>query len=332
MEINYFKERKILITGITGFVGRALSDRLSSLGAIIYGISRSVNNDARNLNADILDYPKINKFIKDSKIKICFHLASKALVESGQENPYQTFKINTEGTLNILESARNNNLDRIIVASTSHVYGKNKVPYLESYMPRPTRPYETSKACTDLIAQSYADTFNLPVLIPRFVNIYGPNDLNFDRLIPKTIRSVLSNQQPKMWDGTAKRDYLFIDDQQPKMWDGTAKRDYLFIDDAIQAYLLLAKVNMKKVENNRVFNFGSSNIITVSEVIKKIIDISKKQLEIEKIDDLRMNEIKSQYVSWKKAKQLLGWEPKVDLDLGLKRTVAWYSRFLYNKR
>ncbi len=313
MEINYFKERKILITGITGFVGRALSDRLSSLGAIIYGISRSVNNDARNLNADILDYPKINKFIKDSKIKICFHLASEALVESGQENPYQTFKINTEGTLNILESARNNNLDRIIVASTSHVYGKNKVPYLESYMPRPTRPYETSKACTDLIAQSYADTFNLPVLIPRFVNIYGPNDLNFDRLIPKTIRSVLSNQQPKMWDGTAKRDYLFI-------------------DDAIQAYLLLAKVNMKKVENNRVFNFGSSNIITVSEVIKKIIDISKKQLEIEKIDDLRMNEIKSQYVSWKKAKQLLGWEPKVDLDLGLKRTVAWYSRFLYNKR
>ena len=313
MEINYFKEKKVLITGITGFVGRALSDRLSSLGAIIYGISRSVNNDARNLNADILDYPKINKFIKDSKIKICFHLASEALVESGQENPYQTFKINTEGTLNILESARNNNLDRIIVASTSHVYGKNKVPYLESYMPRPTRPYETSKACTDLIAQSYADTFNLPVLIPRFVNIYGPNDLNFDRLIPKTIRSVLSNQQPKMWDGTAKRDYLFI-------------------DDAIQAYLLLAKVNMKKVENNRVFNFGSSNIITVSEVIKKIIDISKKQLEIEKIDDLRMNEIKSQYVSWKKAKQLLGWEPKVDLDLGLKRTVAWYSRFLYNKR
>src|SRR3989338_9225556 len=120
---NNLKNKRILITGITGFVGKALSNRLKSLGAIVYGISRSVNNDAENLNADILNYPKINKFIKDSGIEICFHLASAALVEEGQSHPYKAFKVNIDGTLNILESARNNNLKKVIIASTSHVYG-----------------------------------------------------------------------------------------------------------------------------------------------------------------------------------------------------------------
>src|SRR3990167_10639745 len=259
------KNKRILITGITGFVGKALSNRLKSLGAVVYGISRSVNNDAKNLNADILDYPQINKFIRDSNIEICFHLASTSLVEEGQLHPYQAFKVNTEGTLNILESARNNNLEKIIIASTSHVYGKNKIPYFESYMPRPTRPYETSKACTDIIAQSYSKSFNLPILIPRFVNIYGPGDLNFQRLIPKTIKSVLENSEPTMCGGQAMRDYLFI-------------------DDAIDAYILLATASIDKIGDNRVFNFGGSNVICVADLIKKIIALSGKKLKIKKAD------------------------------------------------
>ena len=184
MKTDSIRDKRILITGVTGFVGSALKKQLGLLGAVVFGISRSVNNDKKNLRANILDYDTVNNFIKNSRIQICFHLASESLVESGQSDPYQTFKINTEGTLNILESARNNKLEKVIIASTSHVYGKNKVPYLESYTPRPTRPYETSKACTDIIAQSYAESFDLPVLIPRFVNIYGPGDLNFQRLIP----------------------------------------------------------------------------------------------------------------------------------------------------
>lgn len=310
---NDLKNKKILITGITGFVGKALSIRLTSLGAIVYGVSRSIKNDVRNLSTDILDYSRINKFIKDSDIDICFHLASAALVEEGQIHPYQTFKVNTEGTLNILESARNNNLEKVIIASTSHVYGKNKIPYFENYMPRPTRPYETSKACTDIIAQSYATSFKLPVLIPRFVNIYGPGDLNFQRLIPKTIKSVLGNSQPKMWGGQAIRDYLFI-------------------DDAIDAYVRLATLKMKHVIGNQIFNFGSNNNISVKDLIEKIIKISGKNLEIKMIPQGRQEEIKSQYVSWEKAKRLLRWEPKFALDEGLRRTIAWYSEFLYNKK
>lgn len=214
--------------------------------------------------------------------------------------------------MNILESARNNNLEKVIIASTSHVYGKNKVPYVESYMPRPTRPYETSKACTDLIAQSYATSFNLPVLIPRFVNIYGPGDLNFQRLIPKTIKNVLENCSPTMWGG------------------GTM-RDYLFIDDAIEAYLLLAKITINKVGENRVFNFGSFNIISVEDLIKKIIKIAQKNVTVKKIIEKRDGEISSQYVSFKKAMKLLNWKPKTSLDEGLKKTIAWYAKYIYNR-
>src|SRR3989344_8782410 len=210
MQVNSTKGKNILITGITGFIGKALAKRLKSQGANVFGISRSIKGDKENLKANILDYPVIDKFIKDSDIDICFHLASASLVEEGQTHPYQTFKVNTEGTLNILESARNNNLEKVIIASTSHVYGKNKIPYFESYMPRPTRPYETSKACTDIIAQSYSKSFNLPILIPRFVNIYGPGDLNFQRLIPKTIKSVLGNSEPKMWGGKGGCGYFFF--------------------------------------------------------------------------------------------------------------------------
>lgn len=308
---NNILNKKVLITGINGFVGQALEKRLRGLGIEVFGISKSKKTNNNILKADILDYKTIEKFIRSSGIQICFHLASESLVEEGQQEPYQTFKVNTEGTLNILEIARTSNLEKVIIASTSHVYGKNKVPYFESYMARPTRPYETSKTCTDLIAQSYAESYNLPVLIPRFVNIYGPGDLHFQRLIPKTIKSVMEGYSPTMWGGGAIRDYLFI-------------------DDAIDAYILLAKVNINNIGTNRVFNFGSSNLISVEELIRKIITIAGKEVDIERIKEKREGEIATQYVSFKKATRLLGWEPRVSLDEGLKRTVDWYSKFLYN--
>lgn len=308
MKGNYFKNKKILITGISGFIGGSLAKKLKALDAYIYGISRS--KSSRNiLKTSILDYSIINSFIKDKKIDICFHLAAESLVELGQKDPYLTFKINTEGTLNILESARKNNLEKIIIASTSHVYGNNRVPYYEGYIPRPSRPYETSKTCVDLIAQSYANTYNLPVLIPRFVNIYGPGDLNFNRIIPGTIKSVINNQNPKMWGGDVVRDYLYI-------------------DDAVNAYLKLASKNIPKAEKNKIFNFGSSNILSVEDLIEKIILISKKNLKIEKTDSERFLEIKFQYVSWKKASRYLNWNPKINLDEGLKKTIEWYIEYL----
>ncbi len=305
MTENNLKNKKVLITGINGFVGSHLAETLRLFGADVYGLSRSLSNK-KTLKANILDFSALDVFIKNQKISICFHLAAKPLVESGQRDPYNVFKVNTEGTLNILEIARKRRLEKIIIASTSHVYGKNRVPYFEGYTPRPSRPYETSKACTDLIAQSYAESFRLPVLIPRFVNIYGPGDLNFTRLIPKTIRSVLKGVSPKMWGGDVIRDYLFI-------------------DDAIEAYIKLASVDMSKIDHNRIFNFGGGNKISVEMLIKKIIELYGKKIQIKKISEERSAEISEQYVSFHKAEKILGWKPKTSLEEGLKKTLYWYK-------
>lgn len=307
MQDKFFKGKKILITGISGFVGSHLAERLKKLGAEVYGISKSMKSK-NILKADILDYERLNKFIKDREIETCFHLAAESLVETGQEDPYNTFKTNIEGALNVLESARKNKVEKIIVASTVHVYGNNMLPYLEEYTPRPSRPYETSKTCVDLIAQSYANSFNLPVLVPRFVNIYGPGDLHFGRLIPKTMEFVLFNESPKIWG----RDVI---------------RDYLFIDDAIDAYLCLAQAPLPLPSDNRIFNFGSGKRISVKALIKKIVTLSGKKLRIKKVGDGRKLEIQSQYVSLRRVQKILGWKAKVSLDEGLKRTYGWYEKY-----
>lgn len=307
---NKFKDKNILITGANGFVGKHLFYKLSQLGANVHGISLTVSSSDIS-KVDILDYKKIDQIVRDKKIDICYHLAGESTVESGQSNPFSTFRINIDGTLNILEIARNRNLERIIIASTSHVYGKNEVPYLESYIPKPSRPYETSKACTDLIAQSYADSYDLPVLIPRFVNIYGPGDLNFTRLIPKMIKQIITNNEVVLWGGNVIRDYLYI-------------------DDAVKAYIDLASVNIEKIEENRIFNFGGGNTIAVKELVEKIIQHSNRDVKIVKIDEMREDEIKSQYVSFAKAKKLLGWIPQISLDEGLNKTISWYMSYFKN--
>jgi CDP-glucose 4,6-dehydratase len=310
MRKSYFANKNILITGISGFVGSHLAKHLTSKGANIFGVSRSINGKTI-LHGDIQNYDLLNSFVHENKIQICFHLAAESLVESGQEDPYQTFKTNTLGTLNILESARKNKLERIIIASTSHVYGDNPLPYKEIYPPKPSRPYETSKTCIDLISQSYADTFGLPVLIPRFSNIYGPGDLNFNRLIPKTIKSVLRNEPPKMWGGSAIRDYIYI-------------------DDAINGYLKLAAIPMSAIEKNRLFNFGTGNRMSVKQVMERIIKMSGKTLSIEKVEDTRDLEIHKQYVSSAKAKKVLKWRPMISFEKGLGKTMDWYQKTLEN--
>ncbi len=308
--MSFWKDKSVLITGIQGFVGSHLAKALEKKGATVWGLSRNIES-GNTLKANIIEYSRVDQIIKEKKIGICFHLAAESIVESGQEDPYQTLKINTLGTLNILECARKNNLDKVIIASTSHVYGNNKLPFKEEYTPRPTRPYETSKTCLDLIAQSYIETFDLPVLISRFCNIYGPGDKNFNRLIPKTIKSVLNNERPLMWGGGSLRDYLYI-------------------DDVIAAYLKLAEVSIPAVGKNRIFNFGTGEHYTVEEVIKMIIHISGKDVTIKRIPGGRNNEIIKQYVSSEKAKRLLAWKPQITLEKGLSKTLLWYQKNLPN--
>lgn len=311
-DYKILKGKRVLITGINGFIGSNLAMELKKLKADVYGVSSKII--AKNvLKSDILDISRLDNFVGKNKIQICFHLAGHSLVEEGQSDPYNTFSVNIQGTLNMLELARKNKFEKIIIASSSHVYGKNKVPYYEGFIPRPSRPYETSKACTDLIAQSYADTFNLPVYISRFVNVYGPGDLNFNRIFPKVIRHIYKEEK-----------MLF--------WGGNVVRDYLYISDAVDAYLKLCTNKNKFRGMNRVFNFGGGNLISVKDLLVKISSHAKKPLKIKKSSIKRQKEIKSQYVSFAKAKKILGWNPSVTLDEGILRSLDWYRMYFSENR
>lgn len=309
----FWQRRSILITGASGFVGLHLVRELAAKKSKIIALSKNktllLPKDVIEETGTVEDLDELDSIIKKYNIDIVFHLAAQPIVEVGQTSPIKTFEVNIKGTWNILEAARQNNVRKVIVASTAHVYGDNpNVPYKEEYFPQPSRPYETSKACADLLAQVYADTYGLPVEIPRFVNIYGPGDVNFNRLIPKVIQEIL-------------------EDRNPQIWDVGSVRDFLFIDDAIRAYLMLAEKNLPKAKRGRVFNFGSGKPLRVVDLVNKIINISKKssKIKMETTPLDRSNEIQKQYVSVDKAKRELGWYPKTSLADGLVKTYQWYK-------
>lgn len=311
--MSFWQGRSILVTGASGFVGSHLVEELISKESKVITLTQKgteILPKTINEIGSVEDFEKLNNIIKKHKIKIIFHLAAQPIVEVGQENPIKTFEVNIKGTWNILEAARENNIQKVIIASTAHVYGDNpKVPFKEEYFPQPSRPYETSKACADLLAQSFADTYDLPVEIPRFVNIYGPGDFNFSRLIPKVIRSILNGEKPKVWDiGSV--------------------RDFLYIDDAIKAYLMLAQKKLDNRRRVRVFNFGTGKPINIHDLVLKIIKLMNENIKVktEKPPEERTHEIKKQFVSISKAKRELGWYPQVSLEEGLSRTIKWYEQ------
>ena len=308
------RNKKVLITGSEGFVGKHLVERLIKEGYNVYTLQRTINetpsiiNRVIQLQADIRQWAQIRKLFIQNNFDICFHLASQALVEQGVKNPRKTLKTNVEGTWNILEAARISDVERVILASTSHVYGNNtQLPYKEYYIPRPSRIYETSKTCADIIAQTYITTYKMPIFIPRFTNIYGPGDMNFTRIIPKTIKNIHENKNLKIWG------------------EGIV-RDYLYIDDAIDAYIKLINFDPKKIRNY-IFNFGGHSKVTTLDLVNLIMQLSgKKNIKVEIITDSRRNEIKEQYVSSDKAKKILQWKPTYTLEEGLTRTIKWYRK------
>jgi CDP-glucose 4,6-dehydratase len=310
--MSFWQQRVVLVTGASGFVGSHLVNQLISKHAKVITLSKKrLKSSTKVINeiGFVENFERLNDIMKRYKVNTIFHLAAQPIVEIGQDNPIKTFEVNIKGTWNILECARENNIQKVIIASTVHVYGDNpKVPFKEEYFPQPSRPYETSKACADLLAQSFADTYDLSVEIPRFVNIYGPGDFNFSRLIPKVIKSILQGEQPEVWDVGSIRDFLYI-------------------DDATAAYLMTAEKRLDNKKRLRIFNFGTGEQIKIYDLVQKIIQIMGKgiKVKIEQLPEERSNEIKKQYVSIAKAKRELGWYPKVTLDSGLSKTITWYQ-------
>lgn len=301
MQNRFWNDKRVLITGASGFIGSQLVRYVNKQGAKVMGPKRA--------DCDFSTYDSVAPLFKKNHFDICYHLAANPLVESGQKEPFSTLKNNFLATLNILELCRIYEVKRIIITSTVHVYGAGNAIFHEECPPKPSRPYETSKTCADLIAQSYADTFRLPVLIPRFVNIYGPGDLNFTRVIPKTIRSVLHKEHPLLWGGKSTREYLYV-------------------EDALTAFDSLAQMNDQQIEKNRIYNFGTGHPISARNLIEEIIRLSQADVAVKMIHEGREDELPQQRVSWRKAKRVLGWVPGVPLEQGLMMTIDWYRQYI----
>ena len=320
---KFWKNKKVLVTGGEGFIGCNLSDYLIELGAKVFILKQNndkgkilvkkkiISKSKKIFVGDICNKNFIEKLFKRENFEICFHLAARPLVLEGSvnESPLPTFEVNIMGTLNILEAVRRYKTKGLVIASTSHVYGEAKLPFLEEYLPQTSSPYETSKACADILAQTYNKYYKLPVAIARFVNIYGPGDYN-KRIIPNTVKLILKNENPELYDNETKRSYLFI-------------------DDAVRGYVALAeKINeLAKKNSNIIYNFGTEEIYSTRQIIEKILTLMKKNdIKPVIIKGLRKREIVAQYVSIEKAKEALNWCPKSSIEEGLRKTIAWHKK------
>lgn len=307
-----------ILTGANGFVGSHLTFALVQRGIHVIGVTRTARKPFNHclfprhtyiqVTADIRNKAALHRIFQKYRPTYCFHLAAKSTVEEGQENPFETYDSNITGAINIFELSRSYGLKRIIVASTAHVYGDNPhLPYKENYSLQPSRPYETSKTCVDLIAQSYAYTYDMAIDVPRFVNLYGPGDVHFMRIIPKLMKQIVIEGK--------------ID-----MWCANTVRDYLYIDDAIDAYMQL--FGRRYSRNSAIMNFGTGTVISIRQLVKMMIKISGKKMTVSMAQpSSRTLEIHRQYVSVYRAQRILHWQQKTSLEEGLAKTFAWYTQF-----
>lgn len=314
----------VLVTGATGMLGSWLVKELSDSGADVVAIMRD-DVPASNLffsgtdrkitvvHGCLEDYPLVERAFNEYEIETCFHLAAQTIVPTANRSPLSTFESNIKGTWNLLEAARNSSLlKRLVVASSDKAYGSHdKLPYTEDFPLKPRHPYDASKACGDLLAQSYFHTYGLPLSITRCGNIYGGGDLNYSRVVPGTIRSIYLNENPQIRS------------------DGTLLRDYLFVRDIVNAYLLLAKSIGKNGVTGEVFNFGTESPLTVLQIVEKILSLSKAEGLRPAIlgKGKTAGEIEKQYLSSEKARKTLGWTPGYTIEEGLSETIKWYQDY-----
>lgn len=264
------------------------------------------------VRGDVEDRDLIERTLGEYEIETVFHLAAQTIVTIANRNPISTFETNVRGTWNVLEACRRSpRIRAIILASSDKAYGdQTELPYSEDMPLQGQHPYDVSKSCGDLIAQSYAKTFKLPISITRCGNLYGGGDLNWNRVVPGTIRSVIRGERPIIRS------------------DGNYIRDYFYVEDAAIAYMQLAESLTSRPElHGQAFNFSNENQITVLELVNLILKKMGSNLTPE-IQDQASNEIRHQYLSAKRARSLLNWTPKFTVEQGLERTIAWYREVL----
>ncbi len=266
----------------------------------------------RIVRGDVCDQPLLERVLGEYEIDTVFHLAAQAIVGVANRNPVSTFETNVRGTWSLLEACRRSPaVKQIITASSDKAYGEHEeLPYREDTPLAGRHPYDCSKSCADLIARSYAETFGLPVAVTRCGNFYGGGDLNWNRIVPGTIRTLLRGGRPII-----RSDGLFV-------------RDYFYVEDGAAAYMLLAEELARRPElAGEAFNFSNELQRTVLDLVQAI----GRQMGIEATPQVlgeARHEIRHQYLCAAKARRELGWRPLFGLEAGLARTIDWYRNYL----
>ncbi len=306
------KLTNILVTGGAGFIGSHLVDRLIKqnhkvvvIDNLSSGKKENINPKAKLYKIDIRD-SKISQIFEKEKPQVIFHLAAQSIVDIAYKNPLETIQTNIIGTANILEACRiKGDLKSIIIVSSDKAYGKAKnLPYKEEDPLLGDHPYDFSKTASDLLAQTYFKTYNMPIAITRFSNVFGSRDFNFGRIIPDVFESIIKNKQ------------LLIRS------NGQMIREYTYVDDIVDGCIKL-KENIEKIKGE-AFNFGSKNIFNVINLIKKIEQILNVKVNY-KILNIAKNEIPEQYLDYTKAEKLLGWHPQTTFEQTIKESFNWYK-------
>jgi len=319
--MSYWQGRRVLVTGATGLVGSWLVKKLLTLEADVHGLVLDADPDSELIrsgdigritvtNGDLRIPLDVSKAVKNSNCEVIFHLGAQTIVGTALNDPMWTFESNIAGTWNLLEAVRQsgNQVKSVVVASSDKAYGTSDVlPYLEGFSLHGEGPYDVSKSCTDLVAQSYGKTYDLPVTVARCGNIYGGGDLNWSRIIPGTIRSLIQGDQPEMRS------------------DGSLTRDYVYVMDIVEAYLHLAVETEKGKINGEAFNFSRDEPLSVMVLYQQICHTFNGSYVEPKILNTAKNEIKDQHLDSSKARKVLGWKSNFTLTDGLTETINWYK-------
>jgi CDP-glucose 4,6-dehydratase len=312
--------RTTFVTGGYGLLGSWLVKSLLDRGADVVLLERDIvprsalkleGTEARCevVRGDVCDGVLMERVIGEYEVDTVFHLAAQTIVGTANRGPRSTFETNVRGTWELLEACRvSGTVERVVVAASDKAYGPHEdLPYREDYALRPKFPYDASKAAADLIARSYWWTYELPVAVTRFANLYGGGDVNRSRLIPESVSAALASRRPVIRS------------------DGRAERDYLYVEDAVGAYLAIADCLDAGPARGEAFNAGSGRPWSVREVVELVCEAAGTHVE----PDIRghgtpAGEIDRQFVDGTKIAEVCGWRPSVDLPEGLRRTVEWY--------
>jgi CDP-glucose 4,6-dehydratase len=323
---SFWRDRPVFVTGATGLVGSWLVARLAQAGADVVCLVRDwVPQSAliregrlasfKVVHGDLCDGALLERVLAEYEIATVFHLGAQTIVGTANRNPVPTFETNIGGTWALLEAARRTpTVKQVLVASSDKAYGaSDTLPYDEETPLRGQHPYDVSKSCADLISQTYAHTYGLPVAITRCGNFYGGGDLNWNRIVPGTIRSALRGERPIIRS------------------DGQFVRDYFYVEDGAAVYTLLAeKMGDGGAMSGQAYNFSNEIQVTVLELVQQILRAMGSDLEPE-VRNEASNEIRHQYLSAARARRDLGWAPLYSMEDGIARTIEWYRAF-FDKR